>query len=70
MDAAKLKKAIVEEKRTAMQCAARGCYGCLICDPKELHEERECFDCGSQFIPPPYESQKNSRCCEICAQYA
>ena len=59
-----------EEKRTALQCAARGCSGCLICDKKELHEERECFDCGKQFIPPQYESMKDSRCCEACAQFA
>lgn len=58
------------EKRTALQCAARGCSGCSVCDPKELHESRECFDCGQQFVPPPYKGMENNRCCEACAQYA
>lgn len=58
------------EQRTKSQCVARGCHGCVVCDPKELNELRTCFDCGKQFLPPPYESQKNTRCCELCAQYA
>lgn len=57
-------------KRTAMQCQARGCSGCSICDPKELNEERTCHDCGEQFTPPPIESMKDMRICEPCAQYA
>ena len=70
MDKDTFLKEMQSEKRTALQCAARGCEGCSVCDPKEIGEPRTCIDCEKEFVPPPYESCKNMRVCEPCAQFA